>query len=700
VAFEAIETNMFQPYGDVVFLVYGLAFLAMGLVIVIRRERESRLELGKVLWLLAAFGFSHGFLEWMDLWRVVRGDNPGLAAARPPMLLLSYLFLFEFGRRVVLISLSPAARARPAGRLLGPWIHVPILGGILAVTLASDQSELAMTIWSRYLPGFFGSVLAGAGFHLYWRNQLRPTMSSLDLRAVRLGCQVAGAAFIAYAVLGGLVVPQADWLPASAINQETFVAVLGVPVQLPRAICAALIAISVGVLLRIFHLEGLHRQRATEQRLALSLKGSDLAMTDWHIPSDVLVLGEGWTKLLGYRVDELQPRATALAGLLNAEDALAARDALVRHLKGETPFLEAEVRLRHKDGRWIWVLARGMAVERAADGRALRVAGTAMDISARKRAEAEVARLSQWNELLLNSAGEGIYGVDRQGVCTFINPVALALLGFDKEEVLGQKQHLLFHHHHKDGSPYPETECPIYRTLRDGIRRETEDAFIRKNGQVFPVQLTVTPMHENGQIVGVEAVFQDIGRRKEMEQELMRLATTDPLTGAANRRHFLEQLEMELERIKRFGKPAAFLMVDLDHFKNVNDTYGHAVGDAVLRHFADLVRLRLRRVDLFGRLGGEEFGILLPGTDRADALQFAERFRAYVADTPVQCSKGTLHFTISIGIAEFDPADADAPDGILARADVALYRAKAGGRNAVELFAGTAVATKAIVDTA
>jgi diguanylate cyclase (GGDEF)-like protein/PAS domain S-box-containing protein len=428
------------------------------------------------------------------------------------------------------------------------------------------------------------------------------------------------------------------------------------------------------------------RRREAEERLALSLKGSDLAMTDWHIPSDALVFGEGWTKLLGYRLDELQPHASTLAGLMNTKDALAARDAMVRHLKGETPFLEAEVRLRHKDGRWIWVLARGMAVERAPDGRAVRVAGTAMDITARKRAEAEVARLSQWNELLLNSAGEGIYGVDREGFCTFINPVALVILGFAKEEVLGKKQHPLFHHHHKDGSPYPEEECPIYRTLRDGVRREVEDAFIRKNGEVIPVQLTVTPMHENGQIVGVEAVFQDIGQRKAMEQELMRLATTDPLTGAANRRHFFEQLEMELARIKRFGKPAAFLMVDLDHFKNINDIHGHAAGDKVLEHFAGLARLHLRRVDLFGRLGGEEFGILLPGTDGAGALQFAERFRGHVADTPVESGKGIIPFTISIGVAEFDPSDA-APDSIMARADGALYRAKESGRNAVKLFA-------------
>lgn len=422
------------------------------------------------------------------------------------------------------------------------------------------------------------------------------------------------------------------------------------------------------------------RRREAEERLALSLRGSNQAMTDWHIPSDTLTFGEGWMSLLGYQPDELSSNSSTLFELMRPEDAPAAHDALIRHLKGETSYLESEIRMRHKDGRWIWVLARGMAVERTSDGRVVRVAGTAMDITARKKAEAEIARLSQWNELLLNSAGEGIYGVDHEGHCTFINPAALAILGFAKHELIGKSPHPMFHHHHTDGSPYHQEDCPIFMTLRDGIRREVEDAFIRKNGEAFPVQLTVTPMHDNGLLVGVEVVFQDIALRKKMEQELMRLATTDPLTGMANRRHFLEQLKMELAHFKRFGRPATFLMVDIDHFKNVNDTYGHAVGDVVLQHFGELSKLRLRRIDLIGRLGGEEFGILLPGTDITGALQFAERFRIYVADTPAQSANGTIPFTISIGISGFDQKDVE-PDGILARADAALYLAKASGRN-------------------
>jgi diguanylate cyclase (GGDEF)-like protein/PAS domain S-box-containing protein len=426
------------------------------------------------------------------------------------------------------------------------------------------------------------------------------------------------------------------------------------------------------------------RRREAEERLALSLAGSDLAMTDWDIARDRLVLGAGWESLLGYRPGELGSVGAALGALIHPDDVAAARDTLIRHLKGQTPLLEREVRMRHRDGHWVWVLARGTAVERSPAGRALRVTGTAKDITARKKAEADVARLSQLNELLLNSAGEGIYGLDRHGQCSFINPAALAILGFSRDEMLGKNVHHLFHHHRQDGSACPEEDCPALLTLVDGIRRQAEDAFVRKSGEVFPVQMTVTPMLDNGQLVGAEVVFQDISGRKATEAELVRLATTDPLTGVANRRSLLEQLDMAVARVRRFAEPASLLLVDIDRFKSINDTHGHAAGDAVLKHFANVLRSSLRRVDCFGRLGGEEFGIVLPRTESAVACQFADRLRRILADTPGDTDKGLVGFTVSIGVAQIERTDTT-PDAVLARADAAMYRAKDNGRNRVEL---------------
>jgi len=191
----------------------------------------------------------------------------------------------------------------------------------------------------------------------------------------------------------------------------------------------------------------------------------------------------------------------------------------------------------------------------------------------------------------------------------------------------------------------------------------------------------------NGSPDYLVVIVQDITERKALEMELRRLATTDPLTDLANRRHFLAQVDLELELLQRYAKPAALLMIDLDHFKQVNDAYGHAAGDAVLRHFAAIARRILRKVDLLGRLGGEEFAALLPGTDAEGAQQLAERLRQTVADSQVHTvSGGAIQVTISIGVTLFALTDANA-DTVLARADRALYRAKEQGRNRVEIDA-------------
>lgn len=306
------------------------------------------------------------------------------------------------------------------------------------------------------------------------------------------------------------------------------------------------------------------------------------------------------------------------------------------------------------------------------------------DISARQAALQESQRLMQRNTLLLTSAGDGIFGTDMQGLCTFINPAALGILGYTEREALGQDPHALFHFHCADGTRYPHADCPIQQTLLDGVTREAEEAFIHKDGHVIQVHVKVTPMIELGQRVGVEVVFQDITERKALELRLRELATTDGLTGLANRRHFMERLNQELGRVQRFAKPAALLMLDLDHFKSINDSYGHAAGDRVLKSFAECMRGLLRQTDLAGRLGGEEFAILLPQTELDAAQVFAERLRQSVAAQVQRLDEIEFRVTVSIGCAALIAADA-ACDAALARADQALYRAKAHGRNRIEV---------------
>jgi diguanylate cyclase (GGDEF)-like protein len=178
------------------------------------------------------------------------------------------------------------------------------------------------------------------------------------------------------------------------------------------------------------------------------------------------------------------------------------------------------------------------------------------------------------------------------------------------------------------------------------------------------------------------------------QDQLTRLATTDPLTGLANRRYLLAELDREWQRIARTRQPLSVLMVDLDHFKAINDRYGHSAGDEVLVALASRCKRRLRTIDLCGRVGGEEFVVLLPETGADGAMATAERLRAEVGSTPIATAGGSVRVTISIGVAVHDPRavpTGPAPDEaverpaqeLLQRADRALYRAKAEGRNRV-----------------
>lgn len=299
----------------------------------------------------------------------------------------------------------------------------------------------------------------------------------------------------------------------------------------------------------------------------------------------------------------------------------------------------------------------------------------------RRRAD----RQSEEWQRLLSAMGDGVFGLDAQGRCSFINPAALRMLGFSSDEVIGVLMHPLLHSHHEDGSENPADQCPVLKTLADGETRHLEDWFRRKDGSGLPVLLTATPVESRDRREGAVVVFSDISEQIRLEHELRIQATTDALTGLPNRRHYFDELEAELLRIKRHPDlPAAVLMVDLDKFKQINDCHGHAAGDLVLKHFAQQLFRLSRRIDKLGRLGGEEFSLLLPNTSEQQACQMAERIRSEIEGSEVESQGQSLRYTVSVGVGVMEAGD-DSVDVALARADSALYEAKEAGRNRVVL---------------
>ncbi len=294
-----------------------------------------------------------------------------------------------------------------------------------------------------------------------------------------------------------------------------------------------------------------------------------------------------------------------------------------------------------------------------------------------KRATAALAVSEARLRATFEQATIGIAHISLQGRYVAVNRRLCDMFGYTRDELLGA-----------DATAIPRCEAldaeARMRELLEG-RIEAYSApkrYLRRDGAAIWGNGTLTVVRDSeGGPMYFLCVVEDITERRRLEAELRELATTDMLTGLPNRRHFVARLEEEQARLQRFDlECAALLLLDLDHFKRVNDTYGHATGDAVLREFATLIRNGTRKIDVAARIGGEEFAIILPGATRAAALTFAERLRDKVEGAPMTHEGREVRITVSIGVTAMK-ADDEHAGAALVRADTALYRAKQSGRN-------------------
>jgi diguanylate cyclase (GGDEF)-like protein/PAS domain S-box-containing protein len=298
------------------------------------------------------------------------------------------------------------------------------------------------------------------------------------------------------------------------------------------------------------------------------------------------------------------------------------------------------------------------------------------------------AEMEARNHLLiaaLEAAANSIIIADKEGVLIWANPAFSRLSGYSLEEAVGHKPSELVNSGVQDQAFYHT----MWDALLEGLPWRGELINRRKDGSLYDEELSIAPVKNRaGKITHFIGIKEDISERKAMEAKLQRLASTDPLTGLFNRRMFLKQLNREIAKVGRLPHySAALLMLDLDFFKRINDSYGHAAGDAVLKTFAAIVCRTSRAIDVSARLGGEEFAILLCGANEQDALIIAERLRKEVAESVIEYEASLIQITVSIGAALLSPDDL-VSDSVLHRADEALYDAKSQGRNKTCLFHG------------
>ena len=358
-----------------------------------------------------------------------------------------------------------------------------------------------------------------------------------------------------------------------------------------------------------------------------------------------------------------------------------------------------EKRYIHKNGSIVWVSLTISPMWRAGAVPDFHIA-IAQDITARKQAEER----SLLQSAALETAANAIAITDRNGTLQWVNLAWVALTGYSKEEAIGQNARIVKSDKH-DVSFYKK----MWDTILAGEVWHGEVVNRRKDGSLYFEEETITPvLDQQGSVINFIAIKLDITERKQKEEELrhtkekleaanlelqsafkheQRLAHVDDLTGVNNRRYLFELAGHEFDVARRYQQPLSVIMFDLDHFKQVNDTFGHAIGDQILKDVTQAARAQLRDVDLIGRYGGEEFVVILPVTSAQQAYLLAERIRANVESLRVETDTVPAAVTLSIGIAEIihSPQDESMED-LLRHADEAMYAAKKAGRNRTVIF--------------
>jgi diguanylate cyclase (GGDEF)-like protein/PAS domain S-box-containing protein len=419
---------------------------------------------------------------------------------------------------------------------------------------------------------------------------------------------------------------------------------------------------------------------ASESRWNFALEGAGQGVWDLDLTRGRTYYSPVWKSMLGYDTDELSDDPDLWLNLIHPDDRERVLVADRDHLAGKTPHFEAEFRMRHKSGRWIWILDRGKILEKDAQGRAVRAIGTHTDITRQKEAHAEMrVNEERFRSIFaLSPVGMGLVDVETGSFITQSRSLC-ELVGVGEADFASLRLETLV-------SGGLTALPPIVGAPgKDWTFGPIEIDLKRTDGAKSPVMLSGSSVAQADGSLALLLVFQDISSRRGYEEQLWALANIDNLTALPNRMQFNAKLQDAIERAKRTGKSVAIAFLDVDRFKEVNDSFGHDAGDRLLKSVADRIKPIIRSTDTLARLGGDEFAIIF--ADLADALHLHRPLDAIVTAIrePVGIGNAAHSYTCSIGVAVY-PLDGIDAVALLKNADIALYRAKALGRNRYEFF--------------
>ncbi len=426
--------------------------------------------------------------------------------------------------------------------------------------------------------------------------------------------------------------------------------------------------------------------RRSQEQLQLALEGTGDGVWDWNIQTNQVYFSPCWLSMLGYEADQLPNHITAWEKLVHPDDQLAVIEGLNAHFRDGTVPYRLDYRLLTKAGTWKWIANYGKVVIRDPQGVPLRMTGTHRDISDRKQAEEALFQEKELAQVTLQAIGDAVITTDACGLVQYLNPIAEALTGWSQAEAQGLPLSRVCHI--VDEATRQPVTNPVEEALREGqiLGLAQYTILIARDGREFAIDNSAAPIRNGeGEIMGAVMIFHDVSDTRRLTNQLSWQASHDPLTSLINRRELERQLEQAIAIAKSERKSHSLCYLDLDQFKIINDTCGHAAGDELLRQVTALFQQHIRKSDTLSRLGGDEFAVLLDQCPIQKAYQVAEAIREQLQAFRFNWQEQQFAIGVSIGLVAID-VQSENVSSVLNAADSACYVAKNRGRNRVHVY--------------
>jgi diguanylate cyclase (GGDEF)-like protein/PAS domain S-box-containing protein len=426
----------------------------------------------------------------------------------------------------------------------------------------------------------------------------------------------------------------------------------------------------------------------SENRWNFALESARQGVWDHDIRTDMMFYSRMWRIMRGLPPDEPVPANHQAEWLsrIHPDDVAHVLANIDRQDQGDEDFDALEYRERKPDGSYVWILSRGKPIEWDAEGRPVRTLGTDTDVTRLKTIELELAAEKERLRVTLDSIADGMISTDETGHVVFMNPAAELLTGYGGQQALGREVREIFAL--RDGATGEIQECPVAICLATDHPTHLDDdmILIGQTGTERDIRCTASPVKmPGGRLTGAVLVFQDVTQSRAMQRQLTYSANHDELTGLPNRAAFDRALNAAIASSRDGQHQHCLLYIDLDRFKPVNDTAGHAAGDALLRQVADTIRGSCRGHDMSARIGGDEFAVLLHDCTGDNGKAVADKIVRAIGALIFSWAGRNYRIGASVGLTMVEGKPAS-PLGFMGEADAACYAAKARGRGIAVTF--------------